>query len=151
MHFVCCCLDNHFGPLSLGHGFFLAGSLYSTNSAINLASIGVDINALRCLTPLTSCCRGSDTGTSALGIWRYPDRSLVLSRSDGTIISRTRGPSSVILHRTNNAVSPTGVYTCEIPDTNGTIKQLDVYLYVGQLPGQFFNESYCSMCQSSSY
>ncbi len=48
-------------------------------------------------------------------------------------------------------MSPTGVYTCEIPDTNVTIKQLDVYLYVGQLPGQLFSDSYCSMCQSSSY
>ena len=137
MHFMCCCLDNHFGPISLGLGFLLAGSLYSTNSAINLASIGADRNALRCLTPLTLCCRSSDTGTSSLGSWRYPDRTFVHTRSGGDSISRTRGPSSVILHRTNNAMSPTGVYTCEIPDDNGTITQLDVYLYVGQIPGQF--------------
>ncbi len=148
---MCCCLDNHFGPISLGLGFLLTSSLYSTNSAINLASIGADRNALRCLTPLTLCCRGSDTGTSFLGNWRYPDRTFVLSRSDGDSISRTRGPSSVILHRTDNTMSPTGVYTCEIPDTNGTIKQLNVYLYVGQLPGQFFSDSYCSKCRSCSY
>ncbi len=132
-----CCLYIHFVPISLGLGFLLTGSLSSTNSAIDLASIGADRNALRCLTPLTLCCRGSDTGTSSLGSWRYPDRSLVLSKSGGGNISRTRGPSSVILHRTNNAMSPTGVYTCEIPDDNGTITQLDVYLYVGQIPGQF--------------
>ena len=117
--------------------------MYSTNSAINLASIGADRNALRCLTPLTLCCRSSDTGTSSLGSWRYPDRDFVPSRIGGDCISRNRGPSSVILHRTNNAMSPTGVYTCEIPDTNGTIKQLDVYLYVGQLPGQFYSDNYC--------
>ncbi len=151
MLFVCCCLDIHFYPIFLGLGFLLNGSLYSTNSAIDLASIGADRNALRCLTPLTLCCRGSDTGTSSLGYWRYPDRAFVQSISDGDSISRSRGPSSVILHRTNNAMSPIGVYTCEIPDTNGTIKQLDVYLYVGQLPGQFFSDSNCSKCQSSSY
>ncbi len=128
---------------SLGLGFLLAGSLYSANSAIDLTSIEADRNALRCLTTLTLCCRSSDTGSSALGNWRYPDRSFVQNRSDGGSISRNRGPGSVILHRTNNAVSPTGVYTCEIPDTNGTIKQLDVYLYVGQLPGQFYSDNYC--------
>ncbi len=139
---MCCCLDNHFVPISLGLGFLLTGSLYSTNSAIDLASIGADRNALRCLTPLILCCRSSDTGTSALGSWIYPDRAFVPSRSDGSSISRSRGPSSVILHGTNNAMSPTGVYTCEIPNANGTIKQLDVYLYVGQLPGQFISDSY---------
>ncbi len=148
---MCCCLDNHFGPIFLGLGFLLTGSLYSTNSAINLASIGVDGNALRCLTHLTFCCRSNDTGTSSRGSWRYPDRAFVHSLSDGGSISRTRGPSSVILHRTNNAMSPTGVYTCEIPDANGTTKQLDVYLYVGQLPGQFFSDNNCSKCQRSSY
>ena len=148
---MCCCLDNHFGPISLGLGFLLAGSLYSTDSSIDLTSIGEDRSALMCLTPLTSCCRSSDTGTSSLGDWRYPDKALISSRSGGDSISRSRGPSSVILHRTNNAMSPTGVYTCEIPDANGTTKQLDVYLYVGQLPGQFFSDSYCSKCQSSSY
>ncbi len=126
---MCRCFQ--FGPIFLGLGFLLTGSLYSTNSAIDLASIGVDGNALRCLTPLTLCC-----STSSLGDWRYPDRTFVHGISDGGSISRSRGPSSVILHRTNNAMSPIGVYTCEIPDTNGTIKQLDVYLYVGQLPGQ---------------
>ncbi len=130
----------------LGLGFLLTGSLYSTNSAIDLTSIGADRNALMCLTPLTLCCRGSDTGTSALGSWRYPDRTFVLSRISGDSISRTRGPSSVILHRTNSAVSPIGVYTCEIPDANGTIKQLDVYLYVGQLPGQLFSDNHCNNC-----
>ncbi len=142
MHLCFFCLDNHFGPISLGLGFLLTGSLYSTNSAIDLASIGADRNALRCLTPLTLCC-----STSSLGSWRYPDRAFVQSRSEGGSISRSRGPSSVILHRTNNAMSPTGVYTCEIPDANGTIKQLDVYLYVGQLPGQFFSDNYCSKCE----
>ncbi len=130
MHFVCCCLDNHFGPISLGLDFLLAGSLYSTNSAINLASIGADRNALRCLTPLTLCCRSSDTGTISLGSWNYPDRGFVPSISDGGSISRSRGPSSVILHHTNNTMSPIGVYTCEITDTIGTIKHVKYLIFV---------------------
>ncbi len=90
-----------------------------------------------CLTPLTACCRYGDTDTTSLGHWIFPDRTNVQSRiSSVNSISGTRGPSSVILHHTNNSMSPTGVYTCEIPDVNETLEELNVYSYVGQLPGK---------------
>ena len=110
--------------------------LYSRNVAVDLTEVGASSDALMCLTTLMECCRGIDTnGAGAMESWMFPDRSLVPSQNDGSSLSRSRGPSSVLLHRINNAVTPTGVYTCEIPDANNTNTELNIYLYVGQLPG----------------
>ena len=110
--------------------------LYSRNVAVDLTEVGANSDALICLTTLMECCRGSDTnGAGSMGGWMFPDGSLVPSQSGGASLSRNRGPSSVILHRTNNVMSPTGVYTCEIPDANNISTTLNIYLYIGQLPG----------------
>ena len=110
--------------------------LYSRNVAVDLTEVGASSDALICLTTLMECCRGIDTnGVGSMGNWRFPNGSLVSSQSGGPSLSRSRGPSSVLLHRINNAMSPTGVYTCEIPDANNTNTELHIYLYVGQLPG----------------
>ena len=118
-------------------GFFFSGFIYSPNVALDFMDIGVDGNSLRCLTPLTQCCRGSENPNGgALGHWRFPEGSIVPSRSSGADLSRTRGASSVLLHRSNNVMSPTGVYTCEIPDNSTTTRELNVYLYAGRLTGK---------------
>ena len=110
--------------------------LYSRNVAVDLIEVAANSDALRCLTTLMECCRGSDTnGAGSMGNWRYPDGSLVPSQSGGASISRSRGPSSVLLHRINNVTSPTGIYTCGIPDANNINTELNIYLYAGQLPG----------------
>ena len=110
--------------------------LYSRNVAVDLTEVGANSDALICLTTLMECCRGSDTnGAGAMGNWRFPDGSFVLSQSGGRSLSRSRGPSSVLLHRINDVMTPTGVYTCEITDANNTNTELNIYLYVGQLPG----------------
>ena len=102
--------------------------------ALDLTDIGVDGDSLRCFTPLILCCRGDDNPNGgAQGNWRYPDGFFVPSRNTGVDISRTRESSSIFLQRDNNAMFPTGVYTCEIPDNNTTTRKLDVYLYTGQL------------------
>ena len=117
--------------------FFLDGVIYPPNVALDLTDIGEDGDSLRCLTPLTQCCRGSDNPNgNAFGSWIFPDGSVVPSRSSGADISRTRGASSVLFHRINNAMSPTGVYACEVPDNDTTTGQLNVYLYAGQLTGK---------------
>ena len=110
--------------------------LYSRNVAVGLTEVGASSDALICLTTLMECCRGIDTnGAGHMGNWMFPDGSLVHGQSGGGSLSRNRGPSSVLLHRINNAVTPAGVYTCEIPDANNTNTELNIYLYVGQLPG----------------
>ena len=110
--------------------------LYSRNVAVDLTEVGANSDALICLTTLMECCRGIDTnGAGAMGNWMFPDGSFVTSQSGDPSLSRSRGPSSVLLHRINNAMSPTGVYTCEIPDANSISTTLNIYLYIGQLPG----------------
>ena len=110
--------------------------LYSQNVAVDLTEVGASRDALICLTTLMECCRGSDTnGAGAVGGWMFPDGSFVPSQSGGASLSRSRGPSSVLLHRINNAMTPTGVYTCEIPDANNINTELNIYLYVEQQPG----------------
>ena len=126
LHFIIC----------LDLGFFLDGVIYPPNVALDLTDIGVDGDSLRCLTPLIPCCRDSDNPNKALGSWRFPNGSLVPSRASGNDISRTRGASSVVLLCTNNMMSPTGVYTCEIPDNTTTTRELNVYLYAGRLTGK---------------
>jgi len=86
--------------LSLDLGFFLNGVLHKPNVALDLTEIGGDVNSLRCLTPHLLCCRGFyNRNGGALGNWRFPNESVVPNRNSGYSISRTRGASSVLLHR----------------------------------------------------
>ena len=104
--------------------------------ALDLTDVGEHRNSLRCLTFVIPCCRRSDNPIGgARGSWRFPDESIVNGRNHTNYISRTRGHSSVLLHRINNVMSPTGVYTCEIPDNIILNRELHVYLYANQRPG----------------
>ena len=47
----------------------------------------------------------------------------------GGSIYRNRGPSVVRLNRRNNAMMPTGVFRCEIPDASGTNQNVYVGVY----------------------
>ena len=108
------------------------GVIYPPNVALDLTDIGEDGDSLRCITPLIPCCRPPHDPRFR-GEWWFPDGSRVQSRCIGYDVSRTRGASSVLLHRINNVVSPTGVYTCQIPDNSSTLRELNVSLYVGHL------------------
>ena len=121
-----------------GVGFFLQDTLYYNNRAIPLDDIGGGNGPLMCLTSLRECCRSSNTGgAGALGIWMYPNGSVVPSRSNGSSLYRTRGPSAVLLHRDNNMVSLSGVFVCEVPDSNNMNNVLYTFLYSGGLPGKY--------------
>ena len=118
------------------HYYFLDVSLssenYTTNIALNFEDIGDKVNtSLYCVTSFTKCCKHNETGTNhSSGLWRFPNGANVTSRFNRTEgIRRTRGLSSVILHRLTNESSPTGVYTCEIPDGIGNITKLFISLY----------------------
>ena len=93
--------------------------------------------SLYCVTSFTKCCRYNETGTNqASGSWKFPNGSNVASRIGRTAgIVRTRGLRSVILHRLSNESSPTGVYTCEIPDGAGNITKLFAFLFYLITPG----------------
>ena len=89
--------------------FFLNGVIYPPNVALDLRDIGEDGNSLRCLTFVIPCYKASDNQDGSRGIWRFPDESVVHSKNHTNYIYRTRGQSSVILHHTDNVMSPTEV------------------------------------------
>ena len=106
--------------------------------AFNLEDVGNDENtSLYCVTTFRKCCRHNETGTNhSSGSWKFPNESIVESRIDMKAnIVRTRGLSSVILHQLSNESSPTGVYTCDIPDGAGNMTKLFVHLYYKAMPG----------------
>ena len=81
--------------------------------------------ALLCYTNNVECCESSRKGE-----WYFPNGTTVGTSVDGGDFYRNRGPSVVRLNRRNNAMMPTGVFCCEIPDANGT----DQSIYVGVYP-----------------
>ena len=87
-----------------GVGFFLRGVLYPNNSAVAMTAIGQGVNALYCLTNLTSCCTSEQGGVA--GEWLLP--------ADSAAYTTSRAASAVVLSRI--AGGPSGIFTCRIPD-----------------------------------
>ena len=121
----------HYVCMSTGVGFFVNGMLYPNNSVVVLTDIGeaADIEdedtmtALFCLTDLAACCRGADTGSDGVGEWVLAGQTEAVpannAASSDSPFTRGRAPSAVLLNRRNNAVGPTGIFTCHIPDGSG--------------------------------
>ena len=62
----------------------------------------------------THCCRNADNPNGgSKGEWYYPNGTRINSRTN---FYRTRYVQQVRLNRRNNAMSPTGVFTCEVPN-----------------------------------
>ena len=99
----------------------LRGINFTNNSYVDIDDIGEgDDGALLCVTNLIQCCRGIDTpgDGGALGEWFYPNGTDVEIKDSGNDIYRNRGPSVVLLNRRSNAMFPTGLYCCEVPDAS---------------------------------
>ena len=118
--------------LYAGVGFFFNGRVHPNNSIVFLSDIGESSSALFCLTDRTRCC-SITAGGERHGAWKFPNGSEIMQESMGGDIYRTRSYSSVILNRRNNAVGPTGIYTCEIPDA------LNKVLYIRVSEGSLFD------------
>ncbi len=117
---------------------FLQGLSYSNNSLIDIEDIGVHENSLTCSTSFVNCCK---TSPSTRGRWQFPNGVIVgsLSGSSTDMFSRTRGNRTVLLHRGINASSPTGIFTCRIPDGNNTDQ--DVYFGIYNAREGMLNEN----------
>ena len=128
-------LDLPILAFSLGLKLFLNGELYSSNVALNLTSIGEKQDSLRCVTPFTECChRRDNSNTKNRGNWKFPNGKTLRNEHKNNIY-RSRASSSVLLHRKKNVFYPTGVYTCEIPDSNNITRVLHVHLYANITSG----------------
>ena len=104
------------------------------NSIVLLSDIGEGSGALFCLTDRPECC-STTAGGERHGDWRFPNGSEVVQDSMDKDIYHDRSYSSVILSKRNNAVEPTGIYTCEIPDDGNTNRTLYIGVYGSELEG----------------
>ena len=77
------------------------------------------------MTNQTACCRPQ--GSQALANWYFPNGTRVPSSGQQWDFHRTRGQSTVLLHRRRGGVD--GVYRCEIPNTTGFIQTIYIGVY----------------------
>ncbi len=99
---------------------------------MNLSDVGLENNLLTCYTNFITCCRKQDNPSGrSFGSWQYPNTSLVLSRqnADSHVFSRSRSKQALILHRGIDALEPSGIYTCSIPDRSERNQKLYFGIY----------------------
>ena len=89
--------------------------MYSNNSVITINDIGQGSDGLFCFTNVTNCCRYID-GSSGISDWYFPNYSRV-ENTHAQMVSRSRGPRSIILH-SDNIFEPNGIYRCQINKSN---------------------------------
>ena len=103
------------------------GAVIANNSNISITRIGEgDHGALLCFTDFIQCCSSDSQLPVEVGQWYFPDQSAVGSNGD---IYTSRGHGVVRLHRRNNAMMPTGVFHCKIPDASGTNQSVYIRVY----------------------
>lgn len=127
--YTCTCTHTTHTPFHFTSvlAFMLHGKLLPNNSAVSLADIGTDEDALLCLTDY-----GSTLSGFGMGEWYFPNQTTVRSPSYAlfrheTTMYRNRGDGIVLLHRLSRGVE--GIYRCEIPDSNWQLQSLFVRVY----------------------
>ena len=106
--------------------FILRNQTYLNNSIVALNDIGKGNNALLCVTDKLDCCKPLNGPLQ--GEFYYTDGSAV-GYSQVNSLYRNRGPQVVRLNRRNGSVPAlTGIYRCEIPDSNGTNQSIYINL-----------------------
>ena len=121
-------LDNYSNIFSTGADvrFSLKGTIYQNNSLVNLEDIGEGDDALFCVTDQTACCRPPHTGFT-IGNWYFPNETRVPSSGAQWDFHRTRGQSTVLLHRRRGGAN--GVYRCDISDTMNVTQIIYIGVY----------------------
>ncbi len=118
--------------------FSLNGTIYLPGATILITNVGdsyppgsytnqVDPGpSLVCVTSNvnTMCCRGSDNpGSGPVGNWLFPNGTIVLGNNanpNGDITRSSHTQQICLNRKRTDVISPTGVYTCEVPDGSNT-------------------------------
>ena len=106
------------------------------HSYVDLTTVGNDIsdpgNTVRCHSDLTTCCSTGEGDHR--GSWFFPDGDELKFTSTSDDIVMDREPQEVHILRRNNAISPSGIYRCDI-ETNSVNDDVDTItgetVYVG--------------------
>ena len=104
------------------------GQTLANHSYVDLSLVGTsDSDSVQCVTDLTTCCSGAQG--SHRGDWYFPGSTnrLLFSNESGDIFEN-RGAQRVYLHRRNSAISPVGIYRCEISTTEDISVRATVYV-----------------------
>ena len=90
---------------------------------------------LICATTFTPCCKVAKQGE-----WYYPDGTMVPGSSADEDFYRSRSNNGEVrLNRRNNAMTPTGIFRCELPVSDNVIQTLYVGVYASNDNGEMFS------------
>ena len=93
------------------------GDILPNHAYVDLTTVGENISdpgdTVRCHTDLQTCCSGSQ-GIHR-GDWFFPDGNALDNAVGGGDIYKHREPQVIHLRHRDNAMSPSGIYHCEIP------------------------------------
>ena len=109
----------------------------TNNSVVVITDIetGADGSRLICATTFRPCCKGGLRGE-----WYYPNGAMVPGSSAGEDFHRSRSNNGEVrLNRRNNAMSPTGIFRCELPVSDSVIQTLYVGVYASNDNGEMFS------------
>ena len=117
-------------PSNTGLFFTLNGTVYLPGDTILITNIGSENtndrsdhgSSLVCNTTNVNihCCNGaSNPNGGGRGEWYLPNKNRILN-TKGNNFYRTRYNQTVRLNRGNNAMSPIGVFSCEVPNMADT-------------------------------
>ena len=122
--------------------FSVSGTVYLPGDTVLITDIGnfTDptlegaANSLVCHTDNvnTQCCRGSDGGN--VGEWHFPSGTIVPRNSAGGDLTRSGFAQQVRLNRNTNTLTPTGDFSCRVPDWGGVTQSAVITVIVGRCP-----------------
>ena len=110
-----------------------------------LSDIGEGSNGLFCLTDRTQCCT-TEAG-DARGSWRFPNGSSVARDNADLSFYAIRGYSSIRLNRRSDALAPTEIFICRLPD-EATGSDMIMYIGVYDDAGEGVLGMHCLLCMS---
>ena len=116
----------------------LGTTLLTNNSVVDITDIGDGKSGgsrLICTTTFRPCCKDGQQGE-----WYYPDGAMVPGSSADEDFHRSRSNNGEVrLNRRNNAMTPTGIFHCELPGPNGVTQTLYVGVYASNDNGEMFS------------
>ena len=129
-------------PPNTGLYFTLHGTVYLPSDTILITDIGSDNtnnrsdpgSSLVCVTTNvnTHCCRSIDNPNGgARGEWYLPDSTRIVNNPNNNFY-KTRYTQQVRLNLKNNAMSPTGVFTCEVPNNMSNTMKHTATIRIGE-------------------
>ena len=104
-------------------GLYHRGVIIANNSILLLDDVGTALDSLICFTSDPDCC--SLSAGQELGQWFNPDESEV----DGIAFTQGRGLSVLTLNNEKASENDTGLFQCQIPDSQGVNQTLFIGIY----------------------